>query len=284
MPTKAELKPRNIAKIKSTLLHPATTSHFEVRIGLPGYATGGRTAGQLNTKLRRFLGTNQDEVNLMCCEAVLPGSQLATTEVFNDYTGVTERHAYRRIYDETIDLTFYVDAGNYLPIMFFETWMNEIVNEDQTDALSGNYNYRIKYPDDYVATGLKVIKFEKTGNAGNMTYAGGQLEYEFVRSYPRSITSMPVSYDGSSLLKCSVQMTYVRYVVHHYSGGSASYNPFQQSQFNLNGFLSNVAANLTDAAVDKITGSDFVGNVAGGFAGQFASRALSNTGIGILGR
>ena len=95
---------------------------------------------------------------------------------------------------------------------------------------------------------------------------------------------MTVSYDGSSLLKCSVQMTYVRYVVHHYSGGSASYNPFQQSQFNLNGFLSNVAANLTDAAVDKITGSDFVGNVAGGFAGQFASRALSNTGINLLRR
>ena len=284
MPTKAELKPRNIAKIKSTLLHPATTSHFEVRIGLPGYATGGRTAGQLNTKLRRFLGTNQDEVNLMCCEAVLPGSQLATTEVFNDYTGVTERHAYRRIYDETIDLTFYVDAGNYLPIMFFETWMNEIVNEDQTDALSGNYNYRIKYPDDYVATGLKVIKFEKTGNRGNMTYGGGQLEYEFVRSYPRSITSMPVSYDGSSLLKCSVQMTYVRYVVHHYTGGSALYNPFQQSQFNLNGFLSQTAANLVDSVVDRATGSDFIGNVAGGFAGQFASRALSNTGIGILGR
>ena len=162
--------------------------------------------------------------------------------------------------------------------------MNEIVNEDQTDALSGNYNYRIKYPDEYVATGLKVIKFEKTANASKTAYAGGQLEYEFVRSYPRSITSMPVSYDGSSLLKCSVQMTYVRYVVHHYSGGSASYNPFQQSQFNLNGFLSNVAANLTDAVVDRATGSDFIGNVAGGFAGQFASRALSNTGIGILGR
>ena len=95
---------------------------------------------------------------------------------------------------------------------------------------------------------------------------------------------MPVTYDGSQLLKCSVQMTYVRYVVHHYPGGSASYNPFQQSQFNLNGFLSNAAANLTDAAVDKITGSDFVGDIAGGFAGQFASQALSNTGIGILQR
>ena len=292
MPTKAELKPRNIAKIKSTLLHPATTSHFEVRIGLPGYAIGGRTAGQLNTKLRRFLGTNQDEVNLMCCEASLPGSQLATTEITNNFTGATERHAYRRIYDETIDLTFYVDAGNYLPIMFFETWMNEIVNEDQDDAVNGNYNYRIKYPDEYVASGLKVIKFEKTGqNQTNRHYGSGQLEYSFVRSYPRSITSMPVTYDASQLLKVSVQMTYLRYVVHQYPGNSrytpvpgGGNTPFDQSQFNLNGFLSQTAANLVDSVVDRVTGSDFVGNVAGGFAGQFASQALSDTGINFLRR
>ena len=134
---------RNIDTIKATLLAPATTSHFDVEIGFP--------SGSLGTKLRQVLGgttVQQDKLNIMCSEAVLPGSSLATTEVNNDYTGVTERHAYRRIYDETIDLTFYVDAGNYLPILFFETWMNGIVNEDQNDALSGNYNYRVKYPDD----------------------------------------------------------------------------------------------------------------------------------------
>ena len=171
---KHQLYTRNIDTIKATLLRPATTSHFEVTIGLP--------SGSLNTSLRRFLGTGQDRLNLMCCEASLPGSQLATTEIFNNFTGVTERHAYRRIYDETIDLTFYVDAGNYLPIMFFETWMNQIVNEDQDDALNPNYNYRVKYPDDYVATGLKVVKFEKTGNPSNdsrrrnQNYVGSQLE------------------------------------------------------------------------------------------------------------
>ena len=109
---KHNVSTRNIDTIKATLLRPATTSHFEVTLGLP--------SGSLNTSLRRFLGTSQDRLNLMCCEAVLPGSQLATTEIFNNYTGVTERHAYRRIYDETIDLTFYVDSGNYLPIMFLK--------------------------------------------------------------------------------------------------------------------------------------------------------------------
>ena len=266
--TQTELEPKNIAEIKSGLLHPATTSHFEVRIGLPGSTTGGRTAGQLNTRLRRFLsGGTQRELNLMCCEAVLPGSQLATLEITNNFTGATERHAYRRIYDETIDLVFYVDAGNYLPIMFFETWMNAIVNEDQDDAIDGSYNYRMMYPDEYMAQGLKVIKFEKTGTRGNAAYGGGQLEYTFVRSYPRSITSMPVTYDGSQLLKCSVQMTYLRYVVHQYpgsgggSGGGGATNPFQQSQFNIGGFLSNTAANVLGSTMSNLGASDLIGTL-----------------------
>tara|TARA_B100000029_G_scaffold433274_1_gene446016 strand:+ start:690 stop:1475 length:786 start_codon:yes stop_codon:yes gene_type:complete len=235
---------RNIDTIKATLLRPSLTSHFEVEIGLP--------SSSLGQSLRTFLGVNQDKLNLMCSDAVLPGSQLATTEINNDFTGVTERHAYRRIYDETIDLSFYVDAGNYLPIKFFEEWISGIVNEDQREARAGEYNYRVRYPNDYVAQGLKVIKFERDMQS--------KLEYEFVRSYPRSITSMPVSYDGSSLLKCSVQMTYVRYVVSSVSGmASGPYNPFQQSQFNLKSLI----GNLVDDAVDNITGNDFLGDAAG---------------------
>ena len=227
---------RNIDTIKATLLRPALTSHFDVEIGFP--------AGSLGTKLRSVLGgttVQQDRLNIMCSEAVLPGSSLATTEVNNDYTGVTERHAYRRIYDETIDLSFYVDAANYLPIKFFETWISEIVNEDQDDAISPTYSYRARYPDDYMnKQGLKVIKFERDLNS--------QLQYTFVNSYPRSITSMPITYDGSSLLKCSVQMTYMRYVMKSLSGpGIQTPNPFQQSQFNSNG-MSDLAANLRDIA------------------------------------
>ena len=35
----------------------------------------------------------------------------------------------------------------------------------------------------------------------------------FIGAYPISVSSMPVSYDSSSLLKCSVSMTYLRYVI-----------------------------------------------------------------------
>ena len=215
MPVTHTPRPKTVSDVVSNLLQPSLTSHFDVLIGLPN--------GSLGTQLRSFLGPHQDKLHLMCSDAVLPGSQLATTEMNNDFTGVTERHAYRRIYDETIDLTFFVDADNYWPIRFFEQWISAIVNEDQEEALAKDYFYRVKFPDDYIADqGLKVVKFEKDIETRRQigpihmslpTENPSSLEYKFVRSWPRSITSMPVTYDSSSLLKCSVQMTYTRYVV-----------------------------------------------------------------------
>lgn len=207
-------KPRSLSDIKSKLLRPALTSHFGVQVSIPD-------------GLRSFLGPNQDTLNLLCSEAVLPGSQLTTFEINNDRTGVTERHAYRRMFDDRIDLTFYVDAGDYLPIKFFETWMKYIVNESP-EAVGKEYFYRIRYPDEYIADqGLKVLKFERD-------YSGG-LEYEFVRSFPLSISSMPVSYDASSLLKCTVSMSYIRYVVRPLQDVSTTTQPVtiaEQGYFN----------------------------------------------------
>ena len=215
MPVTHTPRPKGVSDVVSNLLQPSLTSHFDVLIGLP--------SSSLGTSLRRFIGPNQDKLHLMCSEASLPGSQLATTEINNDFTGVTERHAYRRIYDETIDLGFYVDADNYWPIRFFEEWISSAVNEDQEEALAKDYFYRVKFPDENIADqGLKVVKFEKdiqpSRRIGNKfmplpTPNAASLEYKFVRSWPRSITSMPVSYESSSLLKCNVQMTYTRYVV-----------------------------------------------------------------------
>lgn len=158
---------------------------------------------------------NQGKLDLMCSEAVLPGSNLATFEINDNFHGVTERHAYRRVYDDRIDLTFYVDAGNYLPIRYFETWMKYIVDESrgkQADKNAGSedreYFYRVRYPEGkngYTADGLTVTKFERDYTQ--------TLEYKFIRAFPISINSMPVSYDSSSLLKCTVSMSYIRYVL-----------------------------------------------------------------------
>ena len=261
---------RTISDIKANLLRPATTSHFEVEI-------------PIIDALKFWKGADkQGQIQLLCSEASLPGSNLATFDINNDRMGVTEKHVHRRVFDDRIDLTFYVDAGIYKPIQFFEEWIDYITSpaEDGIEIPNaplqkedGNYFYRMRYPHGdggYIANqGLKVTKFEKDQSNG-----GGALEYKFVNAFPLAINSMPVSYDTSSLLKCTVSMSYIRYVLKnvHVQNAYPPSNPFEMSQFNAGGFLGNVAGNLVDSAVDRITGNDLIGDIAGGFA----SRAVRN--------
>ena len=233
--------PKSMQQIKNNLLHPALTSHYGVSIGIPDALRGMLTSD----------GGQQSQLNLLCSEAVLPGSNLATMEINNNYTGVTERVAYRRVFDDRINLTFYVDGENYLPIRFFEAWMSYIMNEDGNSEYSSSYNYRVRYPDStpekrdvggegYTATGLTVTKFER-----DYQYS---LTYTFVRSYPISVNSMPVSYETSSLLKCTVSLTYLRYVV-------AQTRPFMSvAEQKGRGFFTHddlVSGGMTAAEADK---------------------------------
>ena len=237
-------KVRSVSKIKSELLRPATTSVFEVEVPVPNSNAG--------------LKTN-DKLNLMCSEASLPGSSLATMEINNDFPGVTERYAHRKIFDDRLDLTFYVDAKEYAPIRFFETWMKSVVNEDISDAKSKSYHYELSYPDSYIADqGLKVRKFEKDRKQ--------LLEYEFFRAYPIQITSMPVSYEASSLLKCTVSMTYLRYLITSVvtDNSPSLFDPL--SQASRNNFFASLVGRLVDAGVDAVTGNDLLGDIAGGIA------------------
>ena len=206
-------KVRTVGDIKTNLLHPALTSHFEVIIPKP------TNAADFDELLRDnkypVNSVKGDQLNLLCSETILPGSNLATLDINNDHTGVTERHAYRRVYDDRIDFTFYVDADNYLPIKYFELWIKFIVNESiegYPGMKDSNYFYRARYPDKYrCQSGLEVTKFERTGKVNS--YTGSTLIYNFVDAFPFSVSSMPVSYESSSLLKCSVSFSYIRYYV-----------------------------------------------------------------------
>ena len=82
--------------------------------------------------------------------------------------------------------------------------MRGVMNEDenaQLNPLFSNYNYRSRYPDDtsdgYCSNGLTITKFEKS----YWEKQSGRLQYQFVKAWPKAMTSMPVSYDGSNLLK-----------------------------------------------------------------------------------
>ena len=226
----ASTAPRKIAQTVADLLNPALTSHYHVNIGTPFNDDG--FSGFLSDVGASYY-PNQGKLNLMCSEAQLPGSQLATTELLNDFPGVSERHVYRRQFDDRIDLNFYCDAEQYLPIRFFEAWMNYITNTG--DGIEKeNYSYRMKFPSKYKGP-LEVTKFEKNIQSRKKVKP---LTYKFVNAFPLAISSMPVTYDASDLLKCNVSFAYSRYYIDESTRVSEFVNPSAQANFNnvSNGF------------------------------------------------
>lgn len=225
---------KKVSDIRSNLMRPATTSHFDVFIEEP-IGNEGYTWNKFKAD-NELSGFDQNFLHLCCSETVLPGSSLTTHEINNDYTGVTERHAYRRLFDDRIDLTFYVmvnksktpgTASTYLPIRFFEGWIKYIAAESYNGGNSirnPNYSYRMRYPQEYYG-GLNIIKYERDYNS--------YLRYKFLNVFPISVSSMPVSYDASSLLKCTVSLTYQRYWIDQVSGSGVSDQTAQGSNESL---------------------------------------------------
>ena len=103
-------KSYGIRDFKSRALNIAQTSLYQLTIVPPQGAS--------------FV-PDMETIALLCTEASLPGSSLATHDVTNDFHGVSEKMAYRRIYDQEISLTFYVDR-EYNVVNFFEQWIEYI--------------------------------------------------------------------------------------------------------------------------------------------------------------
>ena len=194
-------KPRAVADLKKSILNASLTSYYECHFNPP------------QSILNLIPGANSDDdYMLSCMEASLPGTSLATVELTNDHSGITERHVHRRQYDTTASFTFLVDR-DYKQIKFFETWIGYIVNENYdhmqdssaNNPSNPNYFYRVNFPVLY-QTSIYLKKFERD-------YGNRILEYKFLKAYPISINSMPVSYDGSQVLKCTVNFNFSRYLV-----------------------------------------------------------------------
>jgi hypothetical protein len=207
--------------IKQKLLQPALTSHYQVWISLekfrnfPSISDGTlyNFMGQLDSRLPG----SSELLLISCSEASLPGSSLTTQELNDDYTGITQRHAYRRLYDDRIDFTFYVNQ-TYDQIRFFERWM-QFISGEQVSTNEENHFVRFKFPQTYKTT-IFIDKFERNAQRRtgknvetNGSHTGKKLSYEFINAFPISINSMPVSYDSSQLLKCTVSFSYDRYLM-----------------------------------------------------------------------
>jgi hypothetical protein len=233
---------KNLAALKSSILAPSLTSHFECYFDPPDLVRTWmqqRSAAGLGVPYEG----NEGLISLSCTEATLPGSSIATHEQLDDFTGVTERHAYRRQYDERAEFTFYVD-GDYKVLQFFENWMAFIVNEQRTpsaafgpDITQPNHAYRVNFPKSYQTDNLYVQKFEKDYRK--------TLTYQFFKAFPVSMNSMPVSYNGSELLRCTVGFTYSRYVIFEEDISLGSFS-------DPDSILSRAAATLPTPDVDDV--------------------------------
>ena len=197
-------QPTAVSRLKTSILNTALTTHYECWFNPP------------ESLLGLIPGVDTDlDYTLSCMEASLPGTSLATAELTNDFTGLTERHVHRRQYDTTASFTFLVDR-DYKQIKFFETWIGYIVNEQNNDA--ENYFYRVNFPKQYQTT-IFINKFERG-------YKGRYLEYRFLNAYPISINAMPVTYEAAQTLKCTVNFNFSRYITNATTVNEAPYPVF----------------------------------------------------------
>ena len=179
------------------LQNVAQTSKFLVKFALPP------------TSLRRFMrqkGINDrfisDNVGLLCSDAVLPGSALASLNTAGDYQGVVERFAHTRNFTQ-INFEFYVD-NDYKSLKFLEHWMEFISGASSADPVRDSYHFRMRYPEDYKSNDTRIVKFERNYSQF--------LEYRFIGLFPLSLNSVRVQYGNSQVLKANCSFSYDRYI------------------------------------------------------------------------
>ena len=191
--------------LKSRILNIAQTSVYQVKVQPPPSVIDFLNQGPRNVSY----DNDGVDIELLCNSTTLPGQSLATHDQPNDYPGVTEKMAYRKIYDDRTDFTFYVDK-KYRVIEFFEAWIDYCAGQGTTygrdDYVNRSAYYRMNYPKYYKTDSLYIAKFEKDASWTNV------MNYRFIGAFPISIAATPVSYDTSDTLKCTVSFSYMRYL------------------------------------------------------------------------
>ena len=202
----------SMSALKSKILQPSLTSHYEVYIQASPEVDAVLSQTASGPNLRVTGDKRDDRLTVPCTEASLPGSRVATHELKDDYTGVTQKHAHRRLYDDSANFTFYVDAEEYYVIRYFEGWLSWIHQENfsgpDRHRFRQNFNHRMAFPRSYYAAELSITKFERDYNTQS-----GKLVYQFRDAFPIGISAMPMSYDSSQLMKCTVEFQFSRYIV-----------------------------------------------------------------------
>jgi hypothetical protein len=222
-----------------SFLNLARTNLYQVYI-TPQWGPDGTTEQPFLKHLKKgssrygiinFENDFSNTLGLLCSEATIPTSSYATAEVKDNFMGVSQEFAHTRI-NTDIDFTFYIDR-EYKVLGFFEAWMDFISGGSDvaiTDANAlqlGNYYRRFNYPNHYKnRSGIYIKKFEKdwkTSNAPN-------ISFQLINAFPKSVSSLSVSYGESEVLKVTVTMNYDRYIARReYADVTSDQRTFQQS-------------------------------------------------------
>ena len=213
-------RPNTISRILPKFQNVAQTSHYLVKFGLPPHYNndGYSLADHLRNKGVDFRFDGED-IGLLCSSAVLPGSAMATSDVVGNYQGVVERFAHTRNFTQ-ISLEFYVD-NEYKSLKFLEHWVEFIANGSGEDQSRKAYFHRMEYPDDYTPYQTKLIKFDRDYKQ--------EMQYNFYGMFPQQISSIPVKYEGSQVLKATATFMFDRYS----AGKFSSYDRYRGRYNNL---------------------------------------------------
>ena len=190
-------RPRRISDIMPKIQNVAQTSQFLVKFVLPTSPV--RTFMRQKGINDRFIS---DNIGLLCSDAVLPGSAMASLNTAGDYQGLVERFAHTRNFTQ-INLDFYVDL-EYKSLKFLEHWMEYISGQSSADPVRDAYHFKMAYPEQYKSNDTRIVKFEKN----HFQF----LEYRFIGLFPISLNSTRVSYQNSHVLKATASFSFDRYV------------------------------------------------------------------------
>ena len=196
------------------------------------------------------LGPNDSKqrYELLCNQAMLPGTSMNVSQEIGSRQGIVERFATQRQYTD-ISIGFYV-SSDYKILRLFQEWMNfmnplYVSQQGVTPpmAFPGGYPnndesyafHRFRYPSEYKKN-IAVTKFEKnlgTGGAKGgrynvssvgregQEYTPDAITYVFVNAFPTSIQDIPLNYQAGQILECQVEFTYDRYYIVNHLGDAA---------------------------------------------------------------
>ena len=197
------IKPYNLSIAKAIIGPLAQNNHFLVTFSSLTPAVESYLSRYTGIRsIKNFLSRN---LGILCSDASLPTSTLATAEVKDNFMGVPQQFAHTRFYTD-IAYSFYIDE-DYTLLKIFEGWMEYISSGANADVDQDHRAYyrRMKYPDSYKCNTMYINKFEKNYKR--------TLRYRFVNVFPKSINAIPVQYGTADILKVSVNFNYDRYIV-----------------------------------------------------------------------